>query len=67
MFNPMTQIPQNENEAKIALKYDKPELMGLNLVGLFKIYIFQGNSLLEAYENALLAGCGESRKYPAVK
>jgi hypothetical protein len=55
MFNPLTQIPTTDEEAESALSYGRDELTGKSLVGIFQVRRAQSDSLLEAYEAALVA------------
>lgn len=58
----MTEVPQTDSEAEAALMFDKSDLVGKNLVGIFQIKRAQGLPLLEAYEAALRAYIEVSQK-----
>ena len=54
-FTGMDRVPQTKEEAISALMHGKGRLMGRCLVGIFLCHIGRGDSLLAAYEAALLA------------
>lgn len=60
-FDPMTEEPQTDEQAKEALRYGKSELMAVSMVGIYQCRRAQGDSILDAYEAALLAAIGEEK------
>ncbi len=55
-FDPLTSIPANDEQAEIAIKFEKDPLTGSTGYGLYQIYRKRDNaSVLQAYERALLA------------
>ena len=65
MFDPTTDVPKTEAEAIDAIKHGKPQLVGASMVGIFQCRIAQGDSLLRAYETALLA-YGDPNAVPSI-
>jgi hypothetical protein len=64
-FDPMRNVPITDNEAETALRYGKDELFGSSLVGIFQCRRAMGQTLLEAYEAALMAAIGETQEVPS--
>lgn len=61
-FNPLTDIPTNDEQAEIAIKFEKDPITGSCGCGLYKIYRERDNaSIIQAYERALLAMLPEKR------
>lgn len=60
-FNPMLDVPTTDDEARIALRYKKSDLVARNLVGIFECQRALGETLIEAYMAALLAHVGEEK------
>jgi len=54
MFNPMTDVPENDEQVKIAFSGYTP-IIGNCLFGIYQCRRAQGVSVLEAYEEALRA------------
>lgn len=52
-FDPMSDIPQDDDEARIALKHGKDDLVGRNVVGIFNCKREQGMITIKAYQYAL--------------
>lgn len=60
-FDPMQDVPTNDEEVEIALKYENDELIGRNLYGIYRCRRGLGDSLLTAYEKALMAVIEKSK------
>lgn len=55
-FDPMMDVPKNDEEAEIAIRFEKDELIGNCGVRLYKLNRIQyGLSVLDSYKKALLA------------
>jgi hypothetical protein len=54
-FNPVTDIPQTDDQARTALMHERDDLIGRNLVGIFNVHRSMNKPLLEAYRLALEA------------
>lgn len=55
MFDPMTDVPSTEAECEIALRHGKDRIVAEAMVGIFQVRMMQGQEMLEAYMDALLA------------
>ncbi len=55
MFNPMFDLPKNDEQVRIALSHDKSKLVARNLIAIYNCHIQKGKTLLEAYEASLMA------------
>jgi hypothetical protein len=53
-FDPMSEVPQNDEQAQEALRFKHGEL-GEDLVGIYRSRRARGATVLKAYEVALLA------------
>lgn len=53
MFNPLRDIPSNDEEVKIALAYQRSELTGAILFNIYRTHRALGKTLLKAYEATL--------------
>ena len=59
MFDPMTDIPVDDNEAQIAIRHGKDATVGACGWGLYQIFrIHDGESVVQAYKHVLLAILG---------
>jgi hypothetical protein len=54
-FDPDHDIPQDDEEAVIAIKHGKDDLVGKNVVGIFRCKREQGMDTIKAYQYALEA------------
>lgn len=55
-FDPLKDIPTNDEQAELAIKFEKGPIVGSCGYGLYKIYRERDNaSVIQAYERALLA------------
>jgi len=54
MFDPMRDIPTTDDEARLALRFERTDLTADNLVGIFESLRSQGDEILKAYKYALL-------------
>jgi len=61
MFDPLWDIPESDEEAKTALTFQRDDLTGKNLVGIYECRRAQGATVHEAYETALLAHIGAAQ------
>ena len=55
MFNPDFDVPETDEQAEIAIRHGKDDLIGRNLIGIYRCRRGLGDSLLKAYETALRA------------
>ena len=54
MFDPMTDVPETDEQVEIALQYGRDPIVGSSLVGIYQCRRAQGASVLEAYKAVLL-------------
>jgi len=54
-FNPLKDIPTNDEQAEIAIKFGKDPLVGASAYGLYQIYRkYDDATIIQAYERALI-------------
>lgn len=55
-FDPLKDIPTNDEQAEIAIKFGKDPLVGVSAYGLYQIYRKYDNAtVIQAYERVLIA------------
>jgi len=55
-FDPLKDIPTNDEQAEIAIKFGKDPLVGASAYGLYQIYRKYDNAtVIQAYERVLIA------------
>lgn len=55
-FDPLKDIPTNDEQAEIAIKFNKDPLVGASAYGLYQIYRKYDNAtVIQAYERVLIA------------
>jgi hypothetical protein len=58
----MTEVPETDEQARIAIFYGKGGVIGTSGYGLYRIYRERDNmSVIDAYEKALLAIVGRGK------
>lgn len=61
-FNPMQNVPANDEQAKIALRHEKGKVTGDSLCGIYRCKRELGSPVLDAYMAALQAHVDASEK-----
>lgn len=53
VFDPMLDVPKTDEQVEIALRFNKPDIAGKILIGIYNCGRGEGKSLIEAYKEAL--------------
>lgn len=60
-FNPETDVPKTDQEVEIALQRDN-DILTKCLIGIYRVRRMQGDDILKAYKDALLAHIGKNNQ-----